>query len=44
VTFLVGDPTALAVVVGALVIASTWIGLLEAVKHTPAPEMSSQGA
>ncbi|NDJ34653.1 MAG: hypothetical protein GYB64_08280 [Chloroflexi bacterium] len=41
VTFIVTDPTALGVIVGALVVASTWIGLREAYKLTASLEAST---
>jgi len=42
--YLTTDPAALAIVVGGLVVASTWIGLLEVTKGRPLGEMSQQQA
>ncbi len=43
-TFLTQDPVSLAVVLVALILASTWIGLLEVSKHMPSARMASQSA
>lgn len=41
-TFLAHDPVSLAVVLVALILASTWIGLLEVSKHMPPAILASQ--
>jgi anti-sigma factor RsiW len=43
-TYVTTDPAALAIVVGGLVVAATWIGLLEVTKSEPLTEMSQQQA
>lgn len=42
--YLMTDPVALGVVISGLVIAGTWIGLLEVLKTTPAVDMAQQQA